>query len=193
MALQILKTGKWLAMLALVTACSLPADENEASVPLGDFKLGHNIVVVDNPDLGPFSRKATDEQWQTAITEAMDKRFGGYDGDRFYHIGLKVDGYALAIPGVPILFSPKSALILTVNIWDDEKGVKLNDEPKRLTVFEGLSGETVIGSGLTQNKRTQLRKLSVNAAKAVEKWILQNPEWVGLPPLETEEAADPVN
>ena len=50
------------------------------------------------------------------------------------------------------------------------------------TIFEHMSAETVIGSGVTQNKAKQMEVLSYNAAKAVEKWLLEHPEWFGLPP-----------
>jgi hypothetical protein len=47
-------------------------------------------------------------------------------------------------------------------------------------------GETVIGTGLTRNKKQQMEALSYNAVKKVEQWILDNPEWVGLPPKDAE-------
>ena len=62
--------------------------------------------------------------------------------------------------------------------------MKLDEEGKQFTVFESLSGETVIGTGLTRNKKQQMEALSYNAVKKVEQWILDNPEWVGLPPKE---------
>ncbi len=181
--------------LAFLAACSLPADVDEPSVSLGNFRLGHNIVVVDNPEVGPFSRTVTDEEWKERMTQAMSDRFGGYDGEKFYHIGVKMDLYVLALPGIPVLFTPKSVLVLTVNMWDDSTGEKVNAEEKVFTVFEGLSGETVVGSGLTRGKKKQMAVLSNNAAKMIQDWILENPEWVGLPPLPqpAEEAAETTN
>ena len=176
--------------LALITAltilvgCSLPADVNEAPVAMGNFKFGHNIVVVNEPEIGPFSREQTDEAWQEALTAAMDRRFGSYEGDKFYHLGVKLDAYVLALPGVPLVFKPKSVLVLTVNMWDDALGEKVNEESKALTIFEGLSGETLVSSGLTRNKEEQMTVLADNAAKAIQNWILENPEWIGLPPLD---------
>ena len=171
------------AALAALTACSLPADVDEAPVAMGDFLLGHNIVVVDEPEVLPFSRYASDEEWKDALTGAIARRFGAYNGDRFYHIGVKIDGYALALPGVPVVFTPKSVLVITVSLWDDAAGVRLNEDEKALTIFEGVSSETLVSSGLMRNKKQQMQTLSDNAAKAIQDWILENPEWIGLPAL----------
>jgi hypothetical protein len=53
--------------------------------------------------------------------------------------------------------------------------------------MEKMSEKTVLGSGLTQSAARQMEILSYNAAKAVERWLLENPEWFGLPPLGTPE------
>jgi len=171
-----------LALIAVaftVTACSDFKDLEEAPVPMGHFLLGHNIVVSSEPEVGPLSRKATDEEWVASVKSAVDERFGRYDGDQYYHIAIKVEGYVLAMPGIPLVASPKSILVVGVTLWDDAKGAKINEEPKRFTVFERLSGETFISSGLTQDKETQMRNLSRNAAKMIHDWMLENKEWFG--------------
>jgi len=84
---------------------------------------------------------------------------------------VSVEGYVLAIPGVPVVASPKSALILNVTVWDDAAGRKLNDDPELVTVLETISPRTVIGSGLTQSKEVQMEHLSRNAAKLIESWL----------------------
>lgn len=156
-------------------------DLAEAPVPLGNFELGLNIVVADNMKKVPISRPATVEEWEAAIIKSVDDRFGRYSGSKLYNIGIAVDGFALAPPGVPVVASPKSVLVISANIWDDASGTKLNAESAQFTIFESFSGETVIGSGLTRSRQKQMEILSYNAAKRVEQWILENPEWVGLP------------
>lgn len=155
-------------------------DLAEPPVPLGDFSLGHNIVVTSNMQKVPISRNATPEAWEAALEKAMEDRFGRYDGDKLYNIGISIDAFALAPPGVPLVLSPKSALGITVSIWDDAAQKKLNEDGKQLIVMEKMSGETVVGSGLTKSAAQQMETLSYNAAKAVEGWLLQNPEWFGL-------------
>ena len=165
---------------SLLTACQ-KNDLAEAPVPLGNFALGLNIVVADNMKKVPISRPATVEEWEAAMIKAVDDRFGRYSGTKLYNIGISVDGFALAPPGIPVVASPKSVLVVTANIWDDASGTKLNAEGKQFTIFESFSGETVIGSGLTRSRAKQIEILSYNAVKRVEAWILDNPEWVGLP------------
>ena len=162
--------------LALLAACGRN-DLDEPPVPLGDFALGLNIVVADNAQKVPISREASPEEWEEAMKAAVADRFGRYSGGRLYNIGISVDGYALAPPGIPVVAAPKSVLVITANIWDDATQTKLNPEGEQFTVFEGMSGETVIGTGLTRTKRKQMDVLSYNAVKRVEQWLVDHPEW----------------
>ena len=166
--------------LPLLVACATD-DLAEPPVPLGEFGLGLNIVVADAMQKVPISRDATVDEWETALIKAMDDRFGRYEGTRLYNFGIAVDGFALAPPGIPLVLSPKSVLVITANIWEDATATKLNPEGKQLTIFEGVSGETLVGSGLTRTKEQQMVKLAFNAARAVEKWLLEHPEWFDLP------------
>jgi hypothetical protein len=176
--------------LTVLTACG-GSDLEDPPVPLGNFALGLNIVVADNVQKVPISRNATVEDWEAVMKDAVEKRFGRYNGTKLYNIGISVDGYALAPPGIPVVAAPKSVLVITANIWDDAAQLKLNPEGERFTVFESLSGETVIGTGLTRNKKEQMEALSYNAVKRVEEWFLENPEWFGLPPKPPAPEADP--
>lgn len=165
--------------LSLLAACA-QKNELEPMVPLGEFVLGHNIVVADNVQKVPISRDATVEEWEEAMKAAVAARFGRYEGTKVYNIGISVDGYALAPPGIPLVAAPKSVLVITANVWDDAAGKKLNEEGKQFTVFESLSGDTLVGSGLTKTKEQQMAALTFNAAKKVEQWFLDNPEWFGM-------------
>ncbi|WP_198586208.1 hypothetical protein [Roseovarius salinarum] len=157
----------------VVAGCTNPNDLDGPTADLGDFHLGHNVVVAPNLTQGPASRKASKEEWIESMKAAIDERFSRYDGDSLYHLGISVEGYVLAIPGVPVVASPKSVLIIKVTAWDDAAGKKLNEEPEQITVVETLSGETVLGSGLTQSKEQQMRNLSRNASKRIETWLVQ--------------------
>ena len=177
---RLTQSFKWLlplALMATLAACSSKIDLTQPPEPMGNFRLGYNIVVARGPTVGPLSRKATEAEWQKYMTKAIEDRFGRYEGDKLYHLGISVDGYVLALPGIPVVASPKSALIITVTVWDDARGVKLNEKAEQLTVLESLSGETLLGSGLTQTREQQMENLSANAARAVQKWLLRHPEW----------------
>lgn len=168
--------------LTVLSACA-KNDLAEVPAPLGNFALGLNIVVADNMQKVPISRPATVDEWETALKKAVDDRFSRYQGGKLYNIGLNVDAFALAPPGIPVVASPKSVLVISANVWDDAAQKKLNDKPKRLIVLETASGQSaLVGSGLTRTKAEQMAGLSYNAAKAVERWFLENPQWFEIPP-----------
>lgn len=172
----------------MLAACGAGAPGDEPPAEMGTFRLGHNITVADNAQLGPLSRTAEPEEWEAALTGAIDERLGGYEGEGLFHLGIGLNAYALALPGVPLVVSPKSVLVITVNIWDNATQQKLVEDGRQFTIFEGLSPETLLGSGLTQSKEVQMQNLSRNAARSIQNWILEHPEWIGLAPDET--AAD---
>jgi hypothetical protein len=168
-------------LFAVIAALALSAcaaeDLTKPPTPLGDFDLGFNIVVAKNAQqVGP-SRQVTAAEWEAALKAEIEKRTGRYDGNKLYHLGVAVDAYALAYPGIPIVLKPKSVLSVTVNVWDDTAQRKINAEPKVITVFEPFSGETFIGSGLTQTKEQQMVNLSANAARKINAWLVENKAW----------------
>jgi hypothetical protein len=173
------RLGPLVVALGLLAACERPSDLADPPVDLGPFDLGLNIVVADNAQKVPISRDATPDEWEASLSRAVADRFGRYDGPRFYNIGISVDGYALAPPGVPVLVTPKSVVVVTVNVWDDERQQKLNGAGTQFTVFESLSGEQVIGTGITRTKKEQMDALSYNVAKVIENWFLEHPQWFG--------------
>ena len=162
-----------LALCGLLTlaACASGNDLDRPPVPLGEFVLGHNVVVAPNLTKGPLSRDATKEEWITAVKTAMGNRFGRYDGSQIYHIGLSVDGYVLAQPGIPLVMAPKSVVIVNVTVFEDATGRKLNETAEQISVVEALGAGPVVGSGYTQSREEQLEGLAVRIAKEVEIWM----------------------
>ncbi|WP_299368232.1 hypothetical protein [uncultured Tateyamaria sp.] len=174
------------AMLCVVAACSGAKDLDQPPVPLGDFRLEHNIVLAESAQRGPLSRPATEEQLTEAVKGAVAARFGRYDGASRYHFGISVEGYVLAQPGIPLVLAPKSALILNVTVWDDAAGTKLNDEPEQITVLETFGTAPIIGTGYTMTAEEQLTELSENAAKAIERFLVRqstNEGWFAPDPV----------
>ncbi|MEM9757174.1 MAG: hypothetical protein AAF914_14320 [Pseudomonadota bacterium] len=173
-----------LGFAILLAGCATPAsDPLEEELPdMGDFRLAFNIVVADDMQQVPPSRRASQEEWVEMLTAEVDRRFGGYEGDRLYHIAIAVDGYSLAPPGIPLVLSPKSVLIVSANVWDDELQAKLHEEPNQIMVFEGLSGATVLGSGLVRTREEQMQILARNVARRIQLWMLENPEWFSIDP-----------
>lgn len=177
------KTLAVIPLLSLLAACE-GNDLKKPPVPLGDFVMGLNIAVADNAQVPGISRTVTAEEWKAALEKAMADRFGRYEGSRIYNFGMSIDGYVLAPPGVPVVASPRSALIMTVYVYDDATQTLLNPGGKQLTMVEGISPESFIGSGITQTKEQQLARMAYRGALAVQNYLLENPEWFGLPPRE---------
>ena len=165
--------------LTALAACAATDDLAAPPEPLGDFRKGYAIAVAPDPVKAPVSRTATPEEWEAAMTRALDDRFDRFAGTRLYHLGVSIDGYALAPPGIPVLLAPKSALIVNVTIWDDATQTKLNAEPHRITVLENFGAASVIGTGITRTREEQIANLSENAARAIERWMRQNGDWFG--------------
>ncbi|WP_170765171.1 hypothetical protein [Ruegeria lacuscaerulensis] len=160
-----------IAALLLLSACATNTTE-EGRPDLGSFKLGHNIVVADEAQSLIVSRKVSEQELQDSLVQAIDEQFGAYEGEAFYHIAVHVGAYMLAPPGIPIIATPKSTLIIDVDVWDDAKGQKLNRKSKRFTVFEDTTTESaLLGSGLSRSKLEQLDGLSDNAAEQIEDWV----------------------
>jgi hypothetical protein len=175
-----------LAICLLTLAACARQELTDPPANLGNFQLGFAVVVADNMKKVPISRDATVEEWEAALQKALDARFKRYqNGTRLYNIGVVVDGYALAPPGVPLVASPKSILVISATVFDDARGEMLNLEGKgkQITAFErGGDGSGLIGSGLTKTKAEQMEELSFVAALRVEEWLADNPQWFGLPP-----------
>lgn len=175
-----IKAAGILVLCGWLAGCSNNS-ELRAERRLGAFELGFNVVIADNAQTIPGSRVATEEELESAIGFEIERRFRRYDGGRLYHIGINVDGYLLAPPGIPIIAAPKSALIVSVNIFDDALGKRVSQNAKQFTVLESFSADAVVGSGFTMTAEEQLLNLSQNAAAQIENWLEDNPQWFDYP------------
>ena len=186
-----MNTLRTLALVLLVGACA-GQPLHERPEPIGDFRLGYAIAKVERPEQGPFSRVISDEKIKEEVEAAVRARLGRYDGDGLYHIGMAVGGYVLAQPGVPLIFSPKSIMIVDVTVFDNATRQKLSEEPFRITAFEGLKNTApIIGSGLARGAEAQLENLSEQVAVQIENWLRENPEWFVPEPGQTRAPFDP--
>lgn len=170
---------RWFFVVAMVIslgACSSTNDLMGDVDPIGDFEFGFvKSRVPDDVTKGPLSRTASADELNTAMEAAFQRRFARFSGDEVYHIGLAVDGYVIAQPGIPIVMSPKSVMIFRVIVIENDTQLVLNEKPEQITVIETLDGGNLIGSGLTSTKEEQLEDLANAAAKATEKWMRQQP------------------
>jgi len=165
--------------LVVLAACAQQEVDETRVAELGDFRLGHNIVIASKMQMVPTSREATEEEWVTALTDAFQNRFERYEGNQLFHFGVSVEGYMLAPPGIPVVAAPKSAVVLKVTIWDDAQAKKLNDVPHQLLIFESLDQGPLVGSGYTSTPEEQLQNLAFNASRELEKWLADQQEEFG--------------
>ncbi|MCY3877839.1 MAG: hypothetical protein OXF74_01515 [Rhodobacteraceae bacterium] len=166
------------ASLALA-ACDAPPELPPDPPPIGDFRLGHTKVSAKGSVVPDISRKVEPEVLQQALSDALEERLGRYKGNKWYHLTVALEGYVLSPPGIPVIASPRSGMVLRVVVWDDTAGAPLN-EPHQLTIVEPTSPETVVGSGIARDAEQQLRALSRHAARVIENW-LKSPESSPLP------------
>jgi hypothetical protein len=160
-------------LVGAVAACNGAADLGKAAVPLGDFKLGHNIVVAPKVQKVPLSRELDTELMTEMLQEAVAERFDRYDGTRLYHFGVSIESYFLAPPGVPVVAAPKSAMIIRITVWDDAANKKLTLKAHQITVLESLDQGPLVGSGYTKNAKEQFKNLSQNAVKQIENYLVK--------------------
>lgn len=180
-----------LACILGLAACSAPNQEVDLGEPvnLGDFRLLGNVAVTTNARKMGVTRDATAEEWEQALESAITSRFGRYDGETPYTLSYSLDGYILATKGGRLALAPRSAMSLTVHIWQTDPQKRLADRSKQLLIFEALDGETIVGSGLFRDKDEQIANLSAQFARAVERWLVANGDLFGIDVSETAKTA----
>lgn len=159
-------------LAAALAACNGAWDLEKPAVPLGDFKLGHNIVVAPKVQKVPLSRELDTDVMINTLQEAVSERFDRYDGDKLYHFGISIESYFLAPPGVPLVAAPKSAMIIRITVWDDAQNRKLTPKAKQITVIESIDQGPIVGSGFTSTAEEQFKNLSQNAVKQIETFLV---------------------
>ncbi|RLJ40776.1 hypothetical protein BCF46_3347 [Litoreibacter meonggei] len=168
-----------LSVATVLSACAVANPDTEEQVPLGDFKLDLNVAVTDNARKMGVTRAATAEEWEQVLEAAIDKRFRRYEGEKLYHLSYSLDGYILATKGGRLALAPRSAMSVTVHVWDSETKTRLEERSKQILVLEQLDGETFIGSGFFNSKEQQMQNLAAQFAKAVERWLVSNGDLFG--------------
>jgi hypothetical protein len=170
------RAALFLLLPLLATACTSDLDPDVARTGIGDFSLDRVVVIVDGPLVPPYSRSLSEAAVKSAVEDSLQARFGRFEGTGSYSIGVKVQGYVLSGPAVPVLFAPRSQLFLSVNAYDDSPA-RLNADTLNLTVHEDAGGDTVVGSGYSQTAEEQIAELASNAAIEIERWLRKNPDW----------------
>lgn len=165
------------SLALMLAACSGPTTEisTAAPEPIGDFKLGIVTVFAKNVQKGPLSRTASIPELEAALKSEALRVFTPYTGTKFFNIAIAVDAYVLATPGIPLIASPKSGMVVSLNVWDNAKKTVVTEEHKQFTSLEKITGGSFfLGSGLTLSKEEQLAELAVSAIKQIEAYMREN-------------------
>jgi hypothetical protein len=167
--------------LFFLAACSSPTQDFQTKpVPIGNFRLGQIVPRADAElTKGPLSRTASHEEWVEAVNGAFKDRFFRFDGGSYYHLGITVNGYILAKPGIPLIAVPKSVLIFRVVVLEDHTGKVLTKKPHQITVIEQLNASSLLGSGYTRSREQQIDDLAQRAALSTETWLRLQPWFEG--------------
>jgi hypothetical protein len=172
-----------LAMIAVVFGLVACAEQtplsNQIPADLGEFKLNVNYAFAEKAGTVPPTRYATAQEWETAVQGAVAQRLGRYSGSQPYDIGVSVEGYLLAPKGVPVLYNPRSTLIVNVNVYDPVTK-KWLAKGHQIQSLENTESDTVFwGSGRTRSKQEQMNGLAYNMARQLEKWLIEQQEAQG--------------
>lgn len=152
-----------LVACAGLTACGGNAtrDLQDRPDPLGDFSLGFAAAAAPSPQKLLVSRAATSEEWVEVVEAAYLQRFGRFEGEKRYNLGLRVEAYSLPPPLVP----GKSAVQIAVTVWDDAAAKKLNEEPEPIAVIK------VFETRLASSREESMKALAEEAALQTENWL----------------------
>ncbi|MBY6068629.1 hypothetical protein KUW17_17925 [Leisingera aquaemixtae] len=167
-----------LAALALLAACG-ETRLDEAPEDLGAFQARVTHVYTEKALQWPMSRDADHSEWTAPIENALNTRLRRYEGAQEYDVAVTLEGFMLAPAGVPVLFSPKSAVVVNVFVYDVAQE-KFLAKKHQMEIFESTTGESaLLGSGHARTKQEQIQGLAVNIADKVEEWMAEQHEAEG--------------
>jgi hypothetical protein len=180
------------AALSLLVACG-ETRLDEAPEDLGAFQARIVHVYTEKALQWPMSRSADHSEWTDPIKSALETRLRRYEGGQQYDVAVTLEGFMLAPAGVPVLFSPKSVVVVNVFVYDVEQE-RFLAKKHQMEIFESTTGESaLVGSGHARSKQEQIQGLAVNIADKVEEWMAEQHREQGwfAPRDSAEDQADP--
>lgn len=164
-----------LSAFVILAACG-ETRLDEPPKDLGAFRARVTHVYTEKALQWPMSRDADHSEWTAKIENALDTRLRRYGGSQEYDVAVTLEGFMLAPAGVPVLFSPKSAVVVNVFVYDVAAETFLAKK-HQMEIFEDTTGESaILGSGHARTKDEQIAGLSIRIADAVEEWLAREHE-----------------
>ncbi|MGR3495317.1 hypothetical protein [Citreimonas sp.] len=175
------------AALIALAGCTAPTDDLDGPLePLGDFQLGFSEVVAPNLQAMLVTETVDAATWTAAVDEAIETRFGRFEGSRCYHLGVSVEAYSMPPPLLP----GRLALAARVTVWDDAAQRKLNEDTKLITVIRALDGSI---SRAARTREDKVRLLAEGVARETEDWLREMQQTEGWFEASDGAAAAPVD
>jgi hypothetical protein len=161
-----------LASLLTLAACG-ETRLDEPPEDLGAFKMRVSHVYTDKALKWPLSRDAKGADWNKAMETALEARLRRYQGSQEYDVAVTLEGFMLAPPGIPVLVSPKSAVVVNVFVYDVAQK-KYLARKHQMQVFESTTGESaLLGSGHARTRDEQIAGLALNIADELEEYLAE--------------------
>lgn len=158
------------AALSLLVACG-ETRLDEAPEDLGAFQARIVHVYTEKALQWPMSRSADHSEWTDPIKSALETRLRRYEGGQQYDVAVTLEGFMLAPAGVPVLFSPKSVVVVNVFVYDVEQE-RFLAKKHQMEIFESTTGESaLVGSGHARSKQEQIQGLpSISPTRSRNGW-----------------------
>lgn len=176
------------AVLALVmlAGCAEQVLSARPDANLGEFRLNVNYAFDEKATKVGHTRTAELGQWAAAVSKANRARLGRYSGSQPYDIGVSVESYTLGQAGIPIIYNPRSSVIVFLNVYDPTTKTWLV-RGHQMQAFENTDGESLLlGSGGSRTQQEQIDGLAFNLARQIESYLEDQHEAEGwfdpLPP-----------
>ncbi len=150
--------------------------------PLGQFQAGPRRSSWPQRRQGPRHRAdATTMNGSPGSMRRSSRRFRRYDGDQFYHLGVRVEGYVLAAPGIPLVVRAQIGVIVTVTVCGRRRGHEAERRsPSRSPCSKRCRARRSSASGLTQTKEEQLTAAVAERRPEIENWLREHADREGL-------------
>jgi hypothetical protein len=159
-------------LLGLMVGCG-ETRLDEPPEDLGAFKVRVAHVYTEKALQWPLSRSADHSEWTAPMKNALEGRLRRYEGSQDYDVAVTLEGFMLAPPGVPVLLSPKSAVVVNLFVYDVAAKEYLAKK-HQMEIFESTTGESaILGSGHARTKDEQIAGLAINIADAVEEYLAE--------------------
>ena len=157
--------------LLILAGCAEQVLNARPDADLGAFRLNVNYAFDEKATKVGHTRTAAPGQWADAVAKANRARLGRYAGTQPYDIGVSVESYTLGQAGIPLIYNPRSSVIVFLNVYDPSTKTWLV-KGHQMQAFENTDSESLLlGSGGSRSQQEQVDGLAFNLARQIENYL----------------------